>query len=127
MTAQKRQVYVCGVCGIVAEILEDGAGELICCGQPMVLQQPGQHGGDPAAHTPVLQENADGCIVTIGSEPHPMDTRHHIQWVDILTGDGLLLRRQVGPGDAPEAVFPVPAVEARSFCTLHGLWADNAP
>ena len=29
------QVYKCLVCGIVAEVLDDGAGELVCCGQPM--------------------------------------------------------------------------------------------
>ena len=34
MSSERLQVYKCKVCGIVAEILDGGAGEMICCGQP---------------------------------------------------------------------------------------------
>jgi len=29
------QVYKCEVCGNIVEMLHEGDGELICCGQPM--------------------------------------------------------------------------------------------
>ncbi len=35
--AEKLQVYKCNVCGNVVEVLHGGAGELVCCGEPMEL------------------------------------------------------------------------------------------
>lgn len=32
------QVFECEICGNVVKVLEVGGGELICCGEPMVLQ-----------------------------------------------------------------------------------------
>lgn len=31
------EVYRCEVCGNVVEVKEAGAGQLVCCGKPMVL------------------------------------------------------------------------------------------
>jgi desulfoferrodoxin-like iron-binding protein len=31
------EVYVCEICGNKVQVLESGAGELVCCEQPMVL------------------------------------------------------------------------------------------
>ena len=33
------QVYECLICGNVVEVREVGGGELICCGEPMVLRK----------------------------------------------------------------------------------------
>ncbi len=33
------QVFKCEICGNVVEVKEVGGGELVCCGQPMVLVQ----------------------------------------------------------------------------------------
>jgi len=35
---QNDQVYKCEICGNVVKVLHNGAGELVCCGQPMELQ-----------------------------------------------------------------------------------------
>jgi superoxide reductase len=34
---KKGQVYVCEICGNKVEVLEAGAGTLVCCGQNMNL------------------------------------------------------------------------------------------
>ena len=36
--AAKLQVYKCGKCGNIVEVLHGGVGELVCCGEPMKLQ-----------------------------------------------------------------------------------------
>ena len=36
---QVGEIYKCEICGNVVEVLEVGGGELICCGEPMVLQK----------------------------------------------------------------------------------------
>ncbi|NYT03750.1 MAG: desulfoferrodoxin FeS4 iron-binding domain-containing protein [Candidatus Methanofastidiosa archaeon] len=33
------EIYKCEICGNIVEVLEVGGGELICCGEPMVLQE----------------------------------------------------------------------------------------
>ena len=36
---EKGQVYKCDACGQIVEVKEAGAGELVCCGQPMKLRK----------------------------------------------------------------------------------------
>ena len=36
---QLNQIYKCGICGNVVEVVHAGVGELVCCGQPMNLLQ----------------------------------------------------------------------------------------
>jgi len=33
------EVYRCKICGNLVEVKESGAGTLVCCGQPMVLEK----------------------------------------------------------------------------------------
>ncbi|MFO7881983.1 MAG: desulfoferrodoxin FeS4 iron-binding domain-containing protein [Kosmotogaceae bacterium] len=33
------EVYVCEICGNVVEVKKVGGGELVCCGEPMKLQE----------------------------------------------------------------------------------------
>jgi len=33
------EVYRCEICGNVVQVLEVGGGELVCCGEPMVLEE----------------------------------------------------------------------------------------
>ncbi len=35
--SKEGQVFKCEICGNVVEVKEAGGGELICCGEPMVL------------------------------------------------------------------------------------------
>ncbi|MCJ7833217.1 MAG: desulfoferrodoxin FeS4 iron-binding domain-containing protein, partial [Deltaproteobacteria bacterium] len=34
---EKLQIYKCEVCGNIVEMLHEGKGQLVCCGQPMKL------------------------------------------------------------------------------------------
>jgi len=36
---QKGEVYICEICGNNVQVLESGAGTLVCCGADMVLQK----------------------------------------------------------------------------------------
>lgn len=38
MASEKGEVYKCEACGAVVLVKEGGAGELVCCDQPMVKQ-----------------------------------------------------------------------------------------
>ncbi len=120
------EVYKCDVCGNIVEVLHTGAGELVCCGQPMKLMQENTVDASKEKHVPVVEKTEGGFLVKIGSEPHPMTPEHYIEWVEILKGDKVVLRRRLSPGDAPEAMFCAKADDAtaRIYCNLHGLWKN---
>jgi len=121
---EKRQVYKCLVCGMVVEVLDGGAGQLVCCGQPMRLMTARDEPAHAGLHRPVIALADGGVKVTVGPDgPHPMEGRHFVQWIDLLV-DGMQYRRYLSPGDKPEALFPVAGrdMTAREFCNLHGLW-----
>ena len=50
MAIEKNQVYKCGVCGNIVEVVEVGGGELACCGQPMT--QLAENSTDAATEKP---------------------------------------------------------------------------
>jgi len=121
--AKKLEIYKCEVCGNIVEVLHGGAGQLVCCGQPMKLYEENTVDAAVEKHVPVIEKTDDGIKVTVGATAHPMTEEHHIEWIELLA-DGKAYRQFLKPGDAPEAVFPVTAekVTAREYCNLHGLW-----
>jgi superoxide reductase len=121
---EKLQIYKCQVCGIVAEVLEGGAGECICCGKPMTRLEEKTKDAALEKHVPFLEKVAGGVTVRVGQNAaHPMEAKHYIQWIELLA-DGKAYRQFLAPGDAPEAFFPVTggALSARELCNIHGLW-----
>ena len=121
--AEKLQVYKCELCGNIVEVLHAGAGELVCCGQPMRLLTENTVDAAKEKHVPVIEKVAGGYKVKVGAIAHPMEEKHYIEWIELLA-DGKAYRQFLNPGDAPEAVFAVEAaaVSAREYCNLHGLW-----
>ncbi len=119
----KLQVYKCPVCGNIVEVLHAGGGELVCCGQPMQLLAENTVDASKEKHVPVLEKTADGWLVKVGAVAHPMEDKHHIEWIELIA-DGRAYREFLEPGQAPEARFCVQAsaVTAREYCNLHGLW-----
>jgi superoxide reductase len=122
MTA-KLEIYKCQKCGNIVEVLHEGAGELVCCGQPMEKLAAKTADAGKEKHVPVIEKLADGFKVKIGSIPHPMEEKHYIEWIELLA-DGIAYRKFLKPGVAPEAVFSMKAatVSAREHCNIHGLW-----
>ncbi len=117
------QVYKCEVCGNIVEVLHEGKGELVCCGQPMKLFTENTVDAAKEKHVPVIEKTGKGYRVKVGSVAHPMEEKHYIEWVELIA-DGVAYRKFFKPGDAPEAEFCIDAaqVSAREYCNLHGLW-----
>ena len=120
---KKNEVYKCSLCGNIVQVLHTGAGELVCCGQPMELLTENTVDAAQEKHIPVVEKTDTGYKVTVGSVAHPMEEKHWIEWIELVT-DSAVYRVDLQPGDAPEAVFctEADAVTARAYCNLHGLW-----
>lgn len=120
---KKMEIYKCEVCGNIVEMLHEGQGELICCGEPMKLYNENTVDAAKEKHVPVIEKIDGGFKVKVGSVEHPMIEKHYIQWIQIIA-DGKAYRQFLKPGEKPEAVFKIEADEitAREYCNLHGLW-----
>ncbi len=123
IVADKLNVYKCEICGNIVEVLHAGAGDLSCCGAPMVLQAENTVDAAKEKHVPVITKVDGGVKVNVGSVAHPMEAKHYIEWIELIAGDSRY-RQFLNPGDAPEAFFPITTdkVVAREYCNLHGHW-----
>jgi len=120
------EIYKCEVCGNIVAVVHGGAGELVCCGQPMKLLEEHSEDQGYEKHVPVVEETEDGTKVTVGGTLHPMLDAHYIEWIEVIDGNGISYRRFLKPGDQPVAFFPgVKGVVAREYCNLHGLWKSK--
>jgi len=123
MTEQK-QIYKCNICGNIVEVLRAGAGELVCCGQPMELLKEKTEDQSFEKHVPVIEKTLTNIKVKIGSIPHPMEESHYIEWIEAIVGKKAY-RAFLKPGDKPEADFEIKTeekIKAREYCNIHGLW-----
>jgi len=120
---KKLQIYKCEICGNIVEVLHEGEGELVCCGQPMKLYKENTTDAALEKHVPVIEKTENGFKIKIGSIAHPMIEEHYIEWIEVIV-DGTAYRQFLKPGDAPEAEFCIKAdnIIAREYCNIHGLW-----
>ena len=119
------QIYKCNVCGNMVEVVHAGDGELVCCGQPMQLLNENSTDGAQEKHVPVIEKTKDGYHVKVGSAAHPMEQKHSIEWIELITPDGNVFKEFLTPDDKPEANFKgvdADKVTVRAYCNLHGLW-----
>jgi len=77
-------------------------------------------------HVPVVEATDRGVKVKVGDVPHPMEEKHYIEWIEVITDDGSC-RQFLKPGNKPEAEFEIRAqkVVAREYCNIHGLWKSS--
>lgn len=125
--ASQVKVFKCNTCGNIVEVVHDGGGTLVCCGQPMEAVVENTTEAATEKHIPEVTAIDDGYKVTVGSVAHPMEDKHYIEWIELIVDDTTILRKHLAPGEPPEAIFKISgnSVKARAYCNLHGLWSAN--
>ena len=117
------EIYKCGECGNVIEVIVASQPVPVCCGKTMTLLKENSVDAAKEKHVPVIEKIDGGYKVKVGSVAHPMTPEHYITTIE-LVADNQVLRQNLSPSDQPEAVFMTKAtnVKAREYCNLHGLW-----
>ena len=120
---KRLEVYKCEICGNIIEVLHTGRGTLVCCGQEMNLMREQTADQTTEKHVPVIEKIPSGIKAVVGSTLHPMEEKHYIEWIEIITKGGAS-RKFLKPGDKPESLFKdVEGLEqVREYCNIHGLW-----
>lgn len=120
------QIYKCSACGNMLQVVHASTGNLVCCGQAMVLLLEKIQDEGFEKHVPIVKRLKTKIRSYIGSKQHPMLLEHHIEFAELLA-DGKVYRKHLKPGDKPRAEFCVKAdkVHARAYCNVHGLWKSS--
>ena len=122
--AKFRGIYKCEICGNIVEVLHEGIGALVCCGEEMKLMEEKTQDSSVEKHVPYIEKTGDKILVKVGqNQDHPMEEKHYIEWIQLLA-DGKSYRQFLKPGDKPQAIFEIKAkeIQAREYCNVHGLW-----
>ncbi|MCJ7582023.1 MAG: desulfoferrodoxin FeS4 iron-binding domain-containing protein, partial [Candidatus Aminicenantes bacterium] len=64
---KRLQIYKCEICGNIVEVLHEGGGQLVCCGQPMKLQEEKTEEQGKEKHLPVIEKTDKGIMVRVGA------------------------------------------------------------
>jgi superoxide reductase len=123
---KKTDVFKCGECGMIVEVLNVGGGTLSCCEQLMTPMTENTVDAATEKHVPVKKEENGTVKVAVGSVPHPMERTHYIQWIEVITASEVL-RKMLNPGEPPEAEIHTDeeVLKVREYCNLHGLWSTT--
>ncbi len=119
--------FICEKCGTAVEVLYKGGCNPSCCGQPMKEAEYRTEDAAKEKHVPYITREGDMVRVVVGKETlHPMTEEHYIVYIEI-DADGILMRKYLKPGDAPEACFKTDAenIVAYEMCNKHGFWQSN--
>jgi len=123
----KLQIYKCNICGNLVQVLQEGDGNLVCCGKEMELmgiQYDTTELGEK--HTPKIEiKEGEKFVNVIG---HPMSEEHYIQFIETYTKDKNELHLKFFyPNEVPEMSAGLKDSEFNSveYCNIHNLWGDN--
>lgn len=126
------EIYKCEICGNIVEIVNQGAGELVCCGQPMTLlheQTPSDEMDNSfEKHVPVVTFEGEKKVIRVGTIPHPMQEEHYIMFIEAISPDKKYIKRKyLKPLDKPELELKCISdnIRARELCNIHGLWRSK--
>lgn len=122
-----REIYKCEICGNIVEVIQEGAGELVCCGEPMQkAETKHQEEMINEKHIPALKKYDDNkWSVVIGNETHPMTNEHYIQFIEAVSSDGKYMKRvYLKPNEKAELELDCICnnMIAREYCNIHGLF-----
>lgn len=125
---EKLEIYKCHICGNLIQVILNGVGELVCCGQPMEHLIPHKEEGNELAekHTPVIEQEENSRFVRL--KYHPMIPEHYIQFIEVYPKDkSRLYLKYFNPNEPAE--FEITHFEenmdALEYCNIHGLWINK--
>lgn len=132
---QKLELYRCNVCKNIVEVVLNGDGALVCCGEEMELLKAGTTDGANEKHVPVIDYECEGAGVKIrvGEFPHPMEESHYIQFIEAISKSGKTIHREyLYPGEEPQITIncrsnlgKADGLKAREYCNIHGLYTNK--
>ena len=80
------------------------------------------------AHIPIILIDDNHVTVQVGQEDHPMRSEHYIEWIKLITNQGVYTKYLI-ESTKPQASFTLlpseKIIKAYAYCSIHGLWPDD--
>lgn len=125
---EKMELYKCQVCGNLIQVILNGVGELVCCGQSMEKLIAKEESGNELAekHTPEFVCENDKKYIKLTR--HPMTEEHYIQFIEAYSKDNSkIYLKYLNPNEKAE--FEITNfnddIGAIEYCNIHGLWRNK--
>lgn len=117
------RLFKCDICGNLVDLLEEGGGTLVCCGEEMTEIVLSTEETTFEKHIPVVTKEGNNVRVQVGSTIHPMLDNHYINFI-VLVENGMVMRKDLKPGEEPVATFTVTSdnFEVYAYCNIHGFY-----
>ena len=126
---EKLEIYRCKICRNTVQVILNGEGELVCCGEKMGKLVPNTtENATTEYHIPVYKTDNDGNqYIQVGKEKHPMTEEHHIEFIERISQAKNYMYLEYPDNE------PVINIESHTnndetaleYCNLHGLWRGN--
>ena len=128
---KKLEIYQCPNCGNTIEVVLEGIGELVCCGQKMNLLTPKtiEDKENQEKHLPYFEKTENEFLIKIGETEHTMEEEHYIQFIEAISKDKKYIKRKyLNPKEEP--VLKLKCLDkgdlsAIEYCNVHGLWENK--
>ena len=125
----KLDIFKCNICGNVVEVLINGGGELVCCGENMHKLEPQTNEESiMEKHVPIFLKKENGTEIRVGEVLHPMLEEHYIMFIQAISKDrNLVFTKFLYPYDEPKVDLNEKFGDffAREYCNIHGLWENR--
>ena len=127
---EKLDIYKCNICGNIVQVILNGAGELVCCGETMEkLESKNEETGTGEFHIPEYITDDNGFTsIQIGKKLHPMSEEHHIEFIERISNDKnkvILQYLHIGKEPRMELQNTLGEECAIELCNIHGLWEGH--
>ena len=114
--------FKCPICGNVIEVVNGDIQRIKCCSKTPELLIANTIDASLEKHVPVYEIDNNEIVVKVGDIIHPMEEKHYIMWVSLVTNDRVI-HVELKPGNEPIVRFPyVKGSIIYEYCNLHGLW-----
>ena len=122
---KKVNYYKCPICGNIIEVVNGDIKRVKCCNKEPELLVANTTDAALEKHVPVYEINNNEIIVKVGETIHPMEEKHYIMWISLVTDDRVI-RVELKPGDEPIVRLPyIKGATIYEYCNLHGLWKNT--
>ena len=78
------------------------------------------------SHTPIILIDENHVTIQVGRQDHPMRSEHYIEWIKLVTNQGIYTKYLV-ENTLPQASFTLlpheKIIKAYAYCNIHGLWS----
>ena len=122
---KKVNYYKCPICGNIIEVVNGDVKRVKCCNKELELLVANTTDAALEKHVPVYEVDNNEIIVKVGEIIHPMEEKHYIMWISLVTDDRVI-RVELKPGDEPIVRLPyIKGSTIYEYCNLHGLWKNT--